>query len=54
MVVFGSHIGVTSVGSSFNELLCSRVGTFGLEMLVRIIRDKKEIQRHKIELGGQY
>lgn len=34
-------------------MVCSRVGANGLEMSGRRSRDMKEMQRHRIVLGGQ-
>ena len=44
---------VTSDQSSHDGFVCSREGACGLEMLCRRNRDMKEIQRHRIVVGGQ-
>ena len=46
-------LGVLCYGSSHGSFVCSRVGTWELEMLERRKRNKKEIGRHRIVTGGQ-
>lgn len=40
-------------GCSLDRFGCSRVGAYGLEVLGRINRDTKELQRRRVKLGGQ-
>lgn len=47
------YFGATSVGVQPRWIHMFRVGAWGLEMLGRIVRDSKEIQRHGRVPGGQ-
>lgn len=49
----GTHVGHHLLVSCLDRFVGSRVKVCGLEMPGRMNRDTKEVQRHRIESGGQ-